>query len=611
MNGSRFDLDTQLLNIRTTKKKKNSQRESTGLKATGEAFDPSKYTSTFFEIDTAPDDFFNPKCKGCKCQDNLSREFKLTPKVLLLKAPTDKSIYLDYYSSVIGVTDEAVAESLFVEPTDLGGDTGNCAASGLDNFWRSAINVQFLNESRLSVSQACPIRNCTFNGLILCTGLGFGPDFDFQCCGGAAELTSGGFMADCVINDEMNYCSQQQFCTQNTTFNGQVLGGAWSLVFYDCENSPLDQEYSAGEVTDGTLYDDTPQPAILNVYSSEAPIPPENRFQTPPLLIYEKDPEQPEIYTYMLKVGKEKSKEYLNYSATPDSNPVILDKSFFDNAGEYIILPAGIYELHEAVEVSSNLIGIGLPIIRFFKDAKMDFVKDQGCCSSIIFDNYASQSNDENDSIDYFLKVTGKNVSLFDIFMRNGGPVYTAIIKNAMLIISGESAFLNNIWLWNADHNIDGNPPSDPVDLTNYNYQCPTGLRVEKEAINVTAICLASEHMLEDNVVWDGDKGVCVFFQNEFPYYVTDDNFSHSAMDCSQSDLFKGYGMGSYCYFRDSPVQALQAFNMKSNSILRKAFTRWLNGNERSSIQNIITIDNIGDGMGVYSDVPGPLFTDH
>ena len=82
-------------------------------------------------------------------------------------------------------------------------------------------------------------------------------------------------------------------------------------------------------------------------------------------------------------------------------------------------------------------------------------------------------------------------------------------------------------------------------------------------------------------------------------------------MDCSQSDLFKGYGMGSYCYFRDSPVQALQAFNMKSNSILKKAFTRWLDGNERSTIQNILSTDNIGDGLAVAIDTPGPLFTDH
>ena len=372
MLGVRFDVDSTLRSLPETKKNKNSQRDSASLRATGEPFDPSKYSSTFFEIDTAPDDFFNPKCVGCKCQDNLSREFKLTPTVLLLKDPTDKSIYLDYYSSVIGVTDQAAAASLFIEPTDLGDDTGNCAASGLDNFWRSAINMKFNSDttSRLSISQACPIRNCTFQDIILCTGLGFGPDFDFSCCGGAAELTSGGFMSDCTIIGEMNYCSQQQFCTQNTTFNGQVLGGAWSLVFYNCDQAPPDQDYSAGDASTPT-----PQPAILNVSKSEVPIPSENLFQSPPLLVYEDS-------MYKLKVGNDTSNEYLNYSATPSSNPVVLDKNFFDDAGDYIILPAGIYELHESVEVSSNLIGIGLPIIRFFKDAKMDFIKDKGCCSS-------------------------------------------------------------------------------------------------------------------------------------------------------------------------------------------------------------------------------------
>tara|TARA_X000000950_G_scaffold282402_1_gene381153 strand:- start:255 stop:413 length:159 start_codon:yes stop_codon:yes gene_type:complete len=52
---------------------------------------------------------------------------------LLLKDPTEKSIYLDYYSSVIGVTELASAASLFIEPTDLGGDTGNCGMMKGDN----------------------------------------------------------------------------------------------------------------------------------------------------------------------------------------------------------------------------------------------------------------------------------------------------------------------------------------------------------------------------------------------------------------------------------------------------------------------------------------------
>jgi hypothetical protein len=264
------------------------------------------------------------------------------------------------------------------------------------------------------------------------------------------------------------------------------------------------------------------------------------------------------------------------------------------------------------VTVTSNLIGIGLPIIRFYKDAKMDFTKENGCCSSIIFDNFASEEN-ANDSIDYFLKVTAKNVSLFDIFMRNGGPVYNAIIKQAMFIVSNENVYLNNIWLWNADHNIDGNPPSsvppDPTDLKNYNYQCPTGLIVEENAKNVVAICLASEHMLDDNVSWKGDNGACVFFQNELPYYV--DTFTKSALDCSNSDSFKGYALGSYCYFRDYPVKALQAFHIHPNSFIKNAFTKWLNGNDDSSIQNILMVNENGDGKQVNYDSQGPLFTEN
>ncbi len=551
-------------------------------------FDPSQYEN-FFDIEDGGT-FLTPLCDDCDCPSNISREFIMTPKVLLIKERTDKSLYLEYYSSILGLTDEAVAGSLYIEPTKL--EDPKCA-NGLDNFWRSVVNMQFANESRLSVSQACPIRNCTFGDIILCTGL---VDGKFNCCDGNAEFTSGGFMSDCVINGTMDYCSQQQFCTQNTEFKSTVQGGAWSLVFYNCTNAPDNQDYKS----------DPAQPAITNLNNSDVTIP-ENQFKTPPILIYEDS-------SYKLKVGEDKSSDYLKYSATPKGDsPVVLDKGFFENVnGEYIILPAGIYELREAVTVSSNLIGIGLPIIRFYKDAKMDFTKENGCCSSIIFDNFASEENASR-SIDYFLKVSAKNVSLFDIFMRNGGPVYNAIIKKAMLIVSNENVYLNNIWLWNADHNIDGNPPTDPVDLKNYNYQCPTGLIVEENAKSVVAICLASEHMLEDNVSWKGNNGICVFFQNEFPYYVNPENntFTKSALDCSSSDSFKGYALGSYCYFRDQPVKALQAFHINANSFIIKAFTKWLNGNDGSKIQNILMVNEKGDGKQVTEKSQGPLFTSY
>jgi hypothetical protein len=95
-------------------------------------------------------------------------------------------------------------------------------------------------------------------------------------------------------------------------------------------------------------------------------------------------------------------------------------------------------------------------------------------------------------------------------------------------------------------------------------------------------------------VIWKGDNGACVFFQNEFNYFIQQPiDFGYAAMDI-QGDYFTGYGMGSYCYFRDAPIQATQAFqyNLMNKINLTNTFTTWLNGNENSAILNIANTDN-------------------
>lgn len=76
-------------------------------------------------------------------------------------------------------------------------------------------------------------------------------------------------------------------------------------------------------------------------------------------------------------------------------------------------------------------------------------------------------------------------------------------------------------------------------------------------------------------------------------------------MDIQKS--FTGYALGSYCFFRDYPVKAVQAFriNHEYNVMIQNAFTKWLNGNANSSIENIIN----SDGIQVTSSSSGPTFT--
>ena len=91
--------------------------------------------------------------------------------------------------------------------------------------------------------------------------------------------------------------------------------------------------------------------------------------------------------------------------------------------------------------------------------------------------------------------------------MRIGGPhVGKAVLG---LVVNSDNVILDDIWSWRADHGVAGSfgwtvSPAD------------TGLVVNGD--NVTATGLFVEHYKKYNVIWNGENGKTVFFQNEMPY---------------------------------------------------------------------------------------------
>ena len=87
---------------------------------------------------------------------------------------------------------------------------------------------------------------------------------------------------------------------------------------------------------------------------------------------------------------------------------------------------------------------------------------------------------------------------------------------------------------------------------------------------HVSAYGLAVEHFQKNEVIWNGQHGEDVFFQNEMPY----DPPSQSAWMASADQdgypaflvttnvtSFQGYGMGSYSFFDQGvPIYATEAF---------------------------------------------------
>ena len=101
---------------------------------------------------------------------------------------------------------------------------------------------------------------------------------------------------------------------------------------------------------------------------------------------------------------------------------------------------------------------------------------------------------------------------------------------------------------------------------------------------NVTAYGLFVEHFQKYEVIWNGDGGTDVFFQNEMPY----DPPSQAAWMSSPTTngypaflvspnvtSFEGYGMGSYSFFNQGvSIFATQAFQSPVTPRVRNACSK-------------------------------------
>ena len=158
------------------------------------------------------------------------------------------------------------------------------------------------------------------------------------------------------------------------------------------------------------------------------------------------------------------------------------------------------------------------------------------------------------------------------------------------------------MWAWRADHGSGaGSWTSD---------QSNTGLIVNGN--NVTAYGLAVEHFQKQEVIWNGQGGDVIFFQNENPYEVPS---QASWMETSTQDgypafyvpnsvtSFQGYGMGSYSYF-DQGVSIYNAMAFQAPDTSGVQFhdllTVFLNGS--GGINSVIN----GTGAAVNSSFGGP-----
>jgi len=153
---------------------------------------------------------------------------------------------------------------------------------------------------------------------------------------------------------------------------------------------------------------------------------------------------------------------------------------------------------------------------------------------------------------------------LYDVFARVGGtnsPSQYQVSTDTMIQINSGNVVYDNSWLWRADHDVSGSV---------YNSDNPVHNGLVVNGANVTTYALASEHSLQDLVVWNGEHGQTYFYQSELPYDVTEANYGQPGYVgyrvASNVQNHQAWGVGVYSYYRDNAVTTYTGISTGTSS---------------------------------------------
>ena len=479
-----------------------------------------------------------------------------------------------YYTEVAGLgymPQDTVIDGLVQVFNNLC-SSGGCNSD--DNFWRSLSNLTLnvdvpsttpdyvppnldpygagcaTSAEMWSASQATPIRRAIINGSVV-----------FQDYCSADNYASGGFIADSQISGDLNFYGNQQYMVRNSTIGGSngcggptQNGGLWNMVYSGVQGAPAAE--FAGQCLQNTVLPTSP-------VTEEAPF------------LYMNSAGRYEVFVPAVQhntsgpswaSGSEagSSIRLSKFFVANPSTPVLaIDAALA--LGKDLILTPGVYDLDQPILVSrpdTVVLGLGFAtLVPQHGNAAMIVGPNTGVkVSGLIVDagpvnspvlmsvgipGFGSGSADDPDTIQ-------------DVFFRIGGAETTNVLATVSLLDNADNSIIDDVWAWRADHgaNTSITGPQGQVGAGWTYNQGDTGVVVTGD--NVTAYGLAVEHYQKNEVIWSGQGGTDVFFQNELPY----DPPSQSAWMASPTQdgypaflvtpnvtTFNGYGMGSYVVF--------------------------------------------------------------
>jgi hypothetical protein len=506
-----------------------------------------------------------------------------------------------YYTTVAGLglspNDVVINGSIYVRNQCFG--PNDCTA--LVNFWRSLSNLTInvntpnfgcYNGEFWAVSQASPMRRVHINGFATLMDYCTAPSF-----------ASGGFIADSefdgstVVNG-----SQQQWLVRNSKLDGWT-NGVWNQVFSGVVGAPA--QCFPGQASCGGPY----TTLATSPVTREAPylyLDADGRYN-----VFVPAVQRNSVgttWTASATLGSSlRIEKFL--VAMPTDNVAKINEAL--DSGKNLILTPGVYHLDRSIKVTrpdTIVLGLGFPtLIPESGIVSMEVASAKGILiSGMIFDAGATNSpallrvgygsgGSDNDTSD--------PTALHDVFFRIGGAEAGRATRS--LVVNSNNVILDDIWAWRADH---GNG------VGWNNNTADTGVIVNGD--NLTAYGLFVEHYQKFEVIWNGNNGTEIFFQNEMPY----DPPSQAAwMEAPGVDgwaafkvankvtRFTGYGMGSYSFFNQGVnIYAAHAFEVPVTlpaSSLHDLFTIFLSTAGSGGILNVVN-DTGGSSTIANPDVP-------
>ncbi|GII59858.1 hypothetical protein Pth03_82470 [Planotetraspora thailandica] len=523
---------------------------------------------------------FDPSQSSTSIQNQLnsvfatqeSNQFGSQRYALMFKPGTYNNLnaQIGFYTSIAGLgqsPDDVTING------DVTVDAGWFGGNATQNFWRSIENLAIVPSNgtdRWAVSQAAPFRRVHVRGGLNLAPAGYG-------------WASGGYIADSKIDGTVGPYSQQQWFTRNSNIGGWT-NAVWNMVFSGVVGAPAQS------------------------------------FPNPPYTTLAQSPvvrEKPYLYidaggayrVFVPSLRQNSSGASWANGATPGTSIPLTqffvakpsDSAATINAalaqGLNLLFTPGIYHVNQTINVTrADTVVLGLGYATIIPDngvvpmsvSDVDGVKiagllfDAGPVNSPVLlrlgQDGASASHAANPS------------SIQDVFFRIGGAGPGKATTS--LVVNSDNAIIDHIWAWRADHGAGVGWTTNPAD---------TGLIVNGD--NVMAYGLFVEHYQKYEVIWNGNGGRTVFFQNELPYdppnagsWMNGSTVGYAAYKVADSvTTHEGWGLGSYCYFNVDPtIVAARGFEAPNTAGVK--------------FHNLLTVSLGGNGViaHVINNTGGP-----